>query len=235
MNKSTFTSLVNKYYLKGEIQTVKFSISSNELNIKFQTPTKEMLGDLTFQNFPLEDSDFVIYDTEQLLRLVNIINSDLNFTLIKTHTVPTRLELNDDTFKLSYFLSDIMLAPTIGKVKPITFDEEVLLKDHLPNLIKAKEALPTIGLMNIVGDGNKIKFIFGEDNNFSNKVVYDVDQKPSGNFKLPFNSDLVKNIFVSNKDILNDESKILINKKGLIKIEFKTDEIKTNYYLTRKI
>ena len=235
MNKSTFISLVNKYFLKGEIQTVKFSITNGKLSIKFQTPTKEMLGDLPFDNFPLEDSEFVIYDTEQLLRLVNIVDSDLKFTLIKTHTIPTRLELNDENFKLSYFLSDLMLAPTVGKVKSINFDEEIELTDHLSNLIKAKEALPTIEVMNIVGDGNKIKFIFGEDNNFSNKVIYDINQKPSGNFKLPFNSDLFKNILISNKDILTHQSKIHINKKGLIKIEFKTDEIETNYYLTRKI
>jgi hypothetical protein len=236
IQKSVLQSVINKYHLKGQIETVKFSVSNNILAINFQVPTGEMIGSLTYSQFPLEDSQFVIYNTEQLLKLINITSTELKVNLVKNHQLPVRLNIEDDKFKLSYFLSDLMLAPKIGKVKEIEFDTEICLKDHLDSLIKAKEALPNIDALNIVGENKNISFIFGEDNNFSNKVVYDI---PSDNlkvkFKLPFSSDLVKEILTSNKDINGDGSLLKINTKGLVNFSFKNENIQTSYYLTRKI
>jgi len=237
IQKQVLQSVISKYYLK-QIETVKFNISGNILQINFQVPTGEMLGSLTFNNFPLEDSQFVIYNTEQFLKLINITNKDLKLELVKNYQLPYRLNIEDDVFKLSYFLSDLMLAPKVGKVKPLEFNVELRIKDHLDNLIKAKEAQPNVDTLNIIGENKKILFVFGEDNNFSNKVTYEIPTTENVKFKLPFGSDLFKEILVANKDINTDQSTLSINKEGLIKFGFSKNDsyiIQTEYYLTRKI
>ncbi len=237
INKSLFQSVISKYYLKGQIETIKFTVSNNILNLKFQLSTGEMLGEVECKNFPLEDSEFVIYNTEQLIKLINILDSEFKISLEKTHQVYTRLNLTDDNFKLSYFLSDLMLAPKTGKLRDLVFSGAKLeLKDHITNLIKAREALPNINHMDVISDGGDVTFIFGDDNNYSNKVEYKIKSitKPEI-FKLPFNSDIFKEILVSNKDICKEKSYLSINKEGLLEFIFEPgSDLNSKYYLTRK-
>ena len=77
INKLTIQSIINKYYL-GINEAVKWEINNNCLNIDFMTPSKDVIGNVTCNNFQLEDSKLAIYDTKKLSSLVNICNGDLN-------------------------------------------------------------------------------------------------------------------------------------------------------------
>jgi hypothetical protein len=51
-------------------------------------------------------------------------------------------------------------------------------------------------------------------------------------FKIGFNSDLLKDILSVNKDA--DEAKLYVNLNGLMKLEFTTGNIKSTYYIVQK-
>lgn len=235
--KSSLQSILSKYYLKGLINTTKWIVQDNVLSIDFQSSIGGIIGKLTYNNFPLENSQFVIYDTEQLIKLINILNEDIDISLFKIKELATRILIQDDRFKQTYFLSDLMLAPKVGKVKSVgIFEVNLDLITHFESLIKAKEALPNSNELNLIVEKNLVKLVFGDNNNFSNKVEYEITlTTPSPkSFKLPFDADLFKDILYSNKDIASTQANMEINSMGLIKLSFSKDDINTEYYVLRK-
>ena len=59
INKLTIQSVINKYYL-GTNEAVKWEINNNFLNVDFMTPTKDVIGSVSCNNFELEDSKLAI-------------------------------------------------------------------------------------------------------------------------------------------------------------------------------
>jgi hypothetical protein len=84
INKAIIQSIIDKYYLGVEEQKVKWFIKDNNLSIDFVTPSKDVIGCVTHNNFQLEDSQLAIYDTKKLQNLISICNGDLLLELEKT-------------------------------------------------------------------------------------------------------------------------------------------------------
>ena len=82
INKQKLQSVINKYYLNVN-EAVKWVIEDNTLSIDFMSPTKDIIGKLTCNEFELEDSTLAIYDTKKLNSLVSICNGDLLLELEK--------------------------------------------------------------------------------------------------------------------------------------------------------
>ena len=81
-------------------------------------------------------------------------------------------------------------------------------------------------------DGNVVcEFLFGDNTGFSNKITYQIQGTITDNdVRLPFNSDIFKDILNANKDI--DNCSINISKQGMMKIAFEGD-INSIYYIAR--
>ena len=70
INKVELQSIISKYYLNGLVEAVKWDVKSNKINIKFTSPTKEMIGEISCDNFDIVDSSVGISNTTQLLKLI---------------------------------------------------------------------------------------------------------------------------------------------------------------------
>lgn len=239
INKLEFKNFINKYHLNKLVESVKWEIKDNTLNIKFTSPSKEMIGEITLNNFNLIDSTIGINNTDQLLKLIEITNGDLMLDFIKSNKFFTKLIISDNKFTVNYSLSDIITIPKSGKYSgPEEYDLEIHLdQDNILDIIKAKSALSesnTVLIKNNKGiDNDQLELIFGGDIEYSNKVSYYLPTKTTlPEFEICFNSDIIKEIFYSNKDSI--ESKIYLNLEGLIKFEFKTETSKCVYYLVKK-
>jgi hypothetical protein len=243
IQKFELQAVINKYYLNGLIEAVKWDIENKNLSIKFTAPTREMLGEITYKNFPLPDSSVGISNTSQLLKLISITAGDVLLSYIQQGKTPSKLIVSDNQFTVNYTLADILTIPKAGAYNG---SNEYNLETELNNeiivaLTKAKSALPestTVMLSPTISlDGDfQLEMIFGGDIEYANKVSYflsDFVQKdvPS-NFSLGFNSDLIKEILNFNKEAT--KSKMSINLEGLMKLEFETDTIKSVYYLVKK-
>lgn len=242
ISKVELQSLINKYYLNGLIEAVKWEIKNNNLTVKFTAPTREMVGELTYSNFPLEDSNVGIINTSQLLKLINITAGDVMLSYIKNNKIFSKLVISDNQFTTYYTLADILTIPKSGEYNgPDVFDMEMTLnKDIINSLIKAKSALPDSSVVvlkpSISLDGDfELELSFGGDIEYSNKVSYflsNVTKQDTPNFELHFNSDNLKEILSANKEA--DEAKLFVNLQGLMKLEFKSKNTQNKYYLVQK-
>lgn len=243
INKLELQSVINKYYLNGLIEGVKWDIKDNKLNIKFTAPTREMIGEIAYSNFELEDSSVGISNTTQLLKLINITSGDMLLSYVKNNKIFSKLIISDQQFTVNYSLADILTVPKTGAYNGSQeFDIEADLdKEIISALIKAKSALAesvTVVVKpftSIDGDA-QLEFTFGGDVEYANKVSYYLsnikqNSKPK-EFELLFNSDLLKEILSCNKDAAS--SKIYINLEGLIKLEFTEKNTTSTYYIVKK-
>lgn len=242
INKVELQSVINKYYLNGLIEAVKWDIKKDNLNIKFTAPTREMIGEISCDNFKLEDSSFGISNTSQLLKLINITAGEVLLSFIKNNKIFTKLIISDQQFTVNYSLADILTIPKTGEYNGSQeFDIETKLEpETITALIKAKSALAeseTVVIKPFTSlDGDpQLELIFGGDIEYSNKVSYyisDIKQSNKADFELAFNSDLLKEILSCNKDA--SEAKMFVNLEGLIKLEFKADNTTSTYYIVKK-
>lgn len=250
ISKFELQAVINKYYIGGLIEAVKWEVKDKQLSIKFTSPTKEMLGEVTHTKFNLEDSSVGISNTSQLVKLINITNGDVMLQFLKYGKVFTKLIVSDNQFTANYTLADTLTINKSGTYNgPQDFHLETSLdKEMIVALIKAKSALDDSTTVMIKSntslDGDfQLELIFGGDIEYSNKVSYyipNIIQKdvpkdfmnPLSDFKIGFNSDLLKDILSVNKDA--DEAKLYINLDGLMKLEFTTENIKSTYYIVQK-
>jgi hypothetical protein len=241
INKVELQSVINKYYLNGLIEAVKWDVKDNNLNIKFTAPTREMIGEISHSDFKLENSSFGINNTSQLLKLINITAGEVMLNFIKNNKIYSKLIIADQQFTVNYSLADILTIPKTGAYTGSEeWNVEVKLETEIITaLIKAKSALSessTVVVKPFVSlDGDdQLELTFGGDIEYANKVSYylNINKNTNKDFELSFNSDLLKEILSCNKDA--NESKMSVNLEGLIKLEFKTNKTTNTYYIVKK-
>ena len=238
INKSILQSVINKYYL-NVCESVTWKTEDNNLTIDFMSPTADIIGKVTCNNFPLENSELAIYDTKKLSSLISICNGDLLLELEKQHKLISKLKISDLNFNLTYAVSDPLLVPKVGTVNVPEFTVNLnLTNENIDNLIKAKSALQGIDNMLITTttnlDGENVcEFVFGDEHGHNNKITYQISGDiTEEDMKIPYNSDTFKTIMNANKDM--EEGTMKISSMGLIEFKFSNDEVSSEYYMVRK-
>ena len=242
INKGELQSTISKYNLGGMIDAVKWSTQDKQLTIKFNAPTRDMIGEVTHTSFDLEDSEIAIYNTSQLDKLLAITSGDLNLQLEKTGRIFSKLVIEDVSYKLNYSLSDLLLIQEPGKVNDPNdyIIESTLESDAISAVIKAKNALQSDNVNFTITtnfDGDQVlTMVFGDNSNHTHKVEYIVpDTVVTGdhfNFNIPFNSEMIRVIFANNKDA--NKAHMSLNVQGLLKLVFEGDKWNSTYYIVRK-
>ena len=237
INKNQLTSAISKYYLNGLNNQVKWRIKDNKLIIYAGEAGR--VCKIELNNFPLEDSELGVFDTNKLNKLLSITNGDLNLSLEKLKSIYTKIHIADENFDLTYSLADILI---LGKntyyEDPESWEIELdLSPEDIDHLIKAKNALSDVNNMLITTtsdfDNNLIcEFIFGDNTGFSNKISYQLNGKiTDNNISLPFDSDIFKDILNSNKD--QDSGTLKLSREGILKLNFSSENIYSEYYVAR--
>jgi hypothetical protein len=238
ISKSQLTSVISKYYLNGLNNQVKWRIKDKQLTIYAGEAGR--VCKVVLNNFQIEDAEIGVFDTNKLSKLISITNGDLVLTLEKLKAIYTKLHIADENFDLTYSLADTLI---LGKNTYYNDPDEGyeveldLSPEDIDHLIKAKNALSDVDNMiittNIDFDGNNIcEIIFGDNTGFSNKISY----KMNGNIKdatisIPFNSDIFKDILNANKD--QNQGSLKLSKSGILKFNFNSDEIESEYFVAR--
>ena len=237
INKSALTSVISKYYLNGLNNQVKWRIKDKKLTIYAGEAGR--VCKVEHLNLPLEDSELGVFDTHKLSKLISITNGDLMVSLEKIKSVYTKMHIADSNFDLTYSLADILI---LGKntyyEDPESFEIELdLSKEDIDALIKAKNALTDINSMLITSttdmDGTNIcEFIFGDNTGFSNRISYQIQGNISkSSIEIPFDSDIFKDILNANKDM--DSGTLKLSEVGMLKLNFNSKEIKSEYFIAR--
>ena len=73
--------------------------------------------------------------------------------------------------------------------------------------------------------------IFGDIENFANKVTYTLNGTITDEIEFPLNSDSLKDIFSANKDA--DRGVLKVSAQGMIQLNFYSDEMESEYFVLR--
>ena len=243
INKLDLTSTISKYYLNGMIESVKWVIQDNNLTIRFNAPDKTMIGSVTFEGIDLENSEIGISNTTQLNKLLAITNGYLNLEYFKHHKLITKLIIADNQFTLNYALADTMIIPKTGNyVGDGQYNIEASLDNESINaIVKAKSALTetdTVVFKPFTNDDGdlQLEMLFGGNIEHSNKISFYIPDITTNNlpsdFKVHYNSNMIKEIMYCNKDV--SSCTMGINLDGVMRLAFDSGKIQSEYYIVAK-
>jgi len=239
MKKQILETFIKKYSLNGTIESAKWIIESKPKVLKTSSRTDDakVSVDVQYSDFSeLSDSEFGIFDTSKLTKMLGVLSSDITMEFIQKNNKISALSIKDAESEVKYTTADLSVVNTFApfKITP-TFEVELELNgDFISKFIKAKNALPDVTTFTIAPHKKKkIQFIVGGDNENSNKIILDVKAKDGLDElenPITFNAKHLKEILNGNSEC--DETVLRIDTRGLAKIEFEKDNFKSTYYLT---
>lgn len=233
MEKSNINRFVQKYTLSGLVESVKWETRDNILSTSFISDDKSVLGEVKYNDFNHENSEFGIYDTSKLLKMVGILDTDIEFSIDDVGGKPVSLKLQDNLTHVNYMLADLSVIPNVPDLKQLPdFDVEIKLDSKFINrFIGAKGALSDENNFTFTYEDGKGQIILGFSSRNTNRISIDVECELEKDKVDPisFSATYLKEILVANKEAT--DATLKISTEGLAHISFKVDEYEASYYL----
>jgi hypothetical protein len=242
MDKQLLTSVIEKYYLNGINEKVKWTVKDKKVQILFTSQLKDLAGSVEADDFDLEDCILGIYDTNKLLKLVGITNQFIQLNVETKNGTSTKLNIADMEYDLTYHLADLRMMPMETMVldeSQITFNYSFNIdSEFIERYNKAKKALGSdeVKIQALFNDESEkgIYFTLGGKTSHDDKISF---QTPNAEMELPsqefqYNANYLFEIFVENKGA---EGIGWFDENGILKLQFTTENsIKSSYYLPPK-
>jgi hypothetical protein len=240
MKKLYLEDVIEKYHLKGLVERVKIQITDKTLYTKFISTQKNLVGVIEAPNIELEDCEFGVYDTSQLLKLIGITDHFLILGIEMQGKVANKLTIADNEYNLEYALADIMLTPSVPSIEEPQYDMTAeVTSEFINKFLKAKKALDTdvFIIEQSIDVDNKpaMKFTLGGSEKHTNKINFTLPTQYNAIPGFPTKFPIVEfgEILAANKE--SKTSKLSVNQDGLLKIEFENEEgVKSSYILVGK-
>jgi len=242
MDKQLLTSVIEKYYLGGIHEKVKWTVKDKKVTILFTSATKDLAGSVEADGFDIDDCTLGVYDTNKLLKLVNITNQFITLNVESKNGVSTKLNIADMEYDLTYHLADLRMMPMETMVldeSQITFGYQFDIdNEFIDRYNKAKKALGSdeVKIQALFNDESEkgIYFTLGGKTSHDDKISF-LASAPS--FEIPsseyqYNANYLFEIFSENKGATGTG---YFDENGILKLEFITeDSIKSLYFLPPK-
>ena len=235
MNKQRLARFISKYYLNGTVNSVVLNSKSNsqQLAARFISGDKSLLGELVMDKWDFEDSDIGIYNTEQLVKLLSVVDDDINLSLTKSGDKSIALKVSDSTSSVNYMLTDtsVINRPPVPESLPQNFELKININPQfITKFISGKQALPETDTFTVVTNNNSTNVVIGYASVNTNRVTIPVSTTEYKEMDLiSFNASNFKEVLSANKEC---ESALLeVSPDGIAKITFKIDNYKSTYYL----
>ena len=238
MKKNHIVDNIEKYYLNGLTKQVVWDIKGGKSTVEFATETKNAVGKVKF-DVPLPDGPLAIYSTDALLRLLAITSEEIQIELSKNNTgLVDKLKIQDNKFDLNYHLSDLSIIPEVPNVQSVDYDFKFKVDDEfISGFLKAHNALEktedvTLNTTTTKQGENVVEIVLGERSQHSHKVKFtEMAEFTTQSDLIPFSANVLREILAANK---GTEGQIEISNKGLMKLEFNSDESSAEYFVVRQ-
>ena len=238
MTKEKLKTFINKYYLGGTIESVKWiaNTSAKQLVTNAITEDKNVLLKVALNNFSdIPDGEVGINDTSKLVKLLGVLKDEIKSDYNKAGEKITSIVFSDDSTDVQYVTADLSVipsAPPLKKTPPfnveIPLDEEFITK-----FVSSKSALADVDTFTLtMNKKGKLEMIIGYSSINSNRIklaVNAVEGKDVVSKNINFNANHLKEILVANKDCTNANLKV--SDAGLASVQFVCDDIISEYYL----
>ena len=126
MTKIELLSFINKYSLGGNVESVAWELKNDTIATNFVSSDKTLKGTVTMNNAKINSSEqeIGIYTTSQLVRMLSILDNDVNVTVSDTS-----MQVNDKYTDFSFVLADLDVIP---KSNRISFNIDIDIEDVEP-------------------------------------------------------------------------------------------------------
>ena len=233
MNKQKLVKFIDKYSLGGLVNSAILSFKDNTLNTRFTSGDKSLLGILSMDKWDFEDGEFGVYNTEQLVKLLSVLDDDVTMTVSKAGEKAVSIQMSDSVSKVNYMLTDtsVISRPPVPESLPQNFELKININQQfISKFISGKQALPETDTFTIVTNNDKANVVIGYASVNTNRVTIPVSTTEYKHMDLiSFNAGNFKEILSANKEC---ESALLeVSPDGIAKITFKIDNYKSTYYL----
>ena len=232
MDKYKLTRFIDKYHLGGNVNAVVINSKGDTLSTRFITGDKALLGELEMNSWNFQDVELGVYDTEQLSRLLGVLDDDVTLNLTQSGDKAIALEISDQYSKVNFMLSD---KSVINQPPPLKGIPEFQLKikvdtNFITRFIGGKSALPDTDTFTVITSNDGVKLVIGYSSINTNRVTIPVETETYEDIeKVSFNANLFKDVLVANKEC--ETATLEVSEKGLSRINFKVDQYDVTYYL----
>ena len=233
MNKQKLVKFIDKYNLGGLVNSAILSFKDNTLNTRFTSGDKSLLGILSMDKWDFEDGEFGVYNTEQLVKLLSVLDDDVTMTVSKAGDKAVSIQMSDSVSKVNYMLTDtsVISRPPVPESLPQNFELKININQQfISKFISGKQALPETDTFTIVTNNDTASIVIGYASVNTNRVTIPVSTTEYKHMDLiSFNATNFKEILSANKEC---ESALLeVSPDGIARITFKIDNYKSTYYL----
>lgn len=236
MKKSTLINFITKYSLGGDCEAVLLQIKNKSLQCKFVTESKNVLGEVSFTNVDLQDGDIGIYQTGSLLKILAILDEDIDVTYFQDKGKLLKIIFKDKNIKAEVALGDPTLLPSIPSIKynpkeDIAFN---ISGDMISNFNKAKNALADATTFAITADNTsiiKLTLNYSMNINTNRIELFAPAVKDCMIEPIYFPSDIFREILNANKNSTSGSMKV--SSEGLATISFTGEDFRSQYYMLK--
>ena len=234
MNKQKIVRFISKYYLNGIVNSVVLNSKSNsqQLSARFVSGDKSLLGELIMDKWDFEDSDIGVYDTEQLNKLLSVLDDDIKVHLKKSEDKAYSIKVSDSSSSVNYMLSDTSIINEPPQLKSVPeFELSIdVTPQFISKFIAGKGALGETDNFTILTDDASTKVVIGYASVNTNRVIIPVNTSKFSNIEnVAFNASVFKEVLSANKEC--ESATFEVSSEGLSRITFKVDDYKSTYYL----
>jgi hypothetical protein len=232
MDKNTFTRFIDKYHLSGNVNSVVLEISDNTLSTRFITGDKSLLGELTLENWNFGNSEFGVYNTDQLVRLLGVLSDNITLEHKESGDKVVSLKVSDDNASVNFMLSDLSVINRPPDLKKLPeFQVQIKVDSTFINkFIAGKNALPDTDYFAVLTDDVGVKLVIGYAEINTNHVTLPVSTETYDVIDtIFFNADLFREVLSANKEC--ESATFEVSDQGLSRINFKVDDYDATYYL----
>jgi len=234
MNKQKLVRFISKYHLNGIADSVvlKSNLNDQKISTMFVSGDKTLLGKVEMTNWNFEDANIGVYTTEQLLKLLSVLDEDINVSVTKSGDKSISMKVSDSSSSVNYMLSDPSIINEPPKLQNIpNFELSINMTPSVINkFISGKSALQDTTTFTVITDESSTRLVIGYSSVNTNRVTIPVITSEFSQIdKVSFNAEYFSNILVANKEC--ESAYLQVSSEGLAKISFKIDHYTATYWL----
>ena len=234
MNKQKLVRFINKYYLNGIADSVVLKSNSSEQKLvtRFVSSDKTLLGIIQMDRWNFEDANIGVYTTEQLLKLLSVLDEDINVSITKSGDKTISMKISDSLSSVNFMLSDPSIINEPPQLQNIpNFELSINVTPSVINkFISGKSALQDTTTFTVITDETSTRLVIGYSSVNTNRVTIPVITSEFSQIdKVSFNAEYFSQILLANKEC--ESAFLQISSEGLAKINFKIDNYVATYWL----
>ena len=234
MQKEKIVNAINKYFLNGTTNSVKVIIKDKTLSCAFISDTQSVIGEVIVTDVEIEDCEVAIFTTSELLKLLSVLDDNIDIKINKVDTQAISLNVSDATTTILYMFANLSTIKVAPKPKQMpNFNVEVeITKDFSDKFLKAKNAMPNAENFAVTSNGVETEFILNYSTISTNRVRFGAPSIKTEQMQpVCFSASGLKEILTANKNA--EIGKIEVSSSGLSRVSFSGSDYKAVYYLVQ--